>query len=68
MLRHFNERYPGWVTKTEGYSFERAQEVQQTVRKNMEATKGIKEIKVEVKPLGNGKFYVLNTSTYESEY
>ena len=75
-IKQFDERFSGWGTETsgggvaglEGYSRERAEEVATTVRSNMKNTRGIQEIKVKVEPMRNGKFCVVNTSTYKTTY
>ena len=75
-IKHFDETFSGWGTETrgggtagfDGYTKERAEEVAREVRSNMKGTRGIMEIKVNVEPMGNGRFHVRNTSTYESRY
>lgn len=75
-IKQFDETFSGWGTETrgggtagfEGYTKDRAEEVAREVRSNMKGTRGIKDIKVTVEPMGNGRFRVHNTSTYESQY
>ncbi len=81
MLKQFNETFSGWGTPTrygrltgfEGYLEPRANALAEEVRKNMRATRGIKEILVTIVPIGkdeNGKdrYKVVNNSTYESDF
>jgi len=71
-VKSFNETFSGWDTETrgggvagfEGYSYAEAATVATNVRENMRETRGIIEIKVNIVPMGNGKFKVVNTSTY----
>lgn len=75
MIKQFDEKYSGWGTETNGggvaglngYSKERAEEVAREVRANMQNTRGIKEIIVNVIPMSNGNYQVHNTSTYETQ-
>ena len=75
-LKHFNERFSGWGGENrdgsrfgfEGYDLDAARRTQANVIANMTGTRGIKDIKVTLEPLGNGKYAVVNTSTYESNY
>lgn len=75
-IKHFDETFSGWGTETrgggvagfEGYSKDRAEDVANEVRANMKRTRGILDIQVKVEPIGNGKYRVRNTSTYESLY
>lgn len=75
MLKRFDENFSGWGTVTadgvkvgfEGYSYQRANTVANIVRQNMMKTRGIREINVSIIPLGNDKYRVVNTSTYESD-
>lgn len=81
MLNRFNETFSGWGTETrgggtagfEGYLEHRANVVAEEVRKNMRATRGIKEILVTVVPIGKDedgrdRYKVVNNSTYESSF
>lgn len=71
-VKSFNETFSGWGTETrggsvaglEGYSYTEAASVATRVRENMRATRGIIDIIVNIEPMGNGKFKVVNTSTY----
>ena len=71
-VKSFNETYSGWGTETrnggvagfEGYTYAEAANVATNVRENMRATRGIIDIKVSIEPMGNGKFQVVNKSTY----
>lgn len=75
-LKKFDETYSGWGTETrngsvaglEGYSKERAEEVAIEVRAQMAITRGIISVDVNVVPMSNGNFKVVNTSTYESYF
>ena len=75
-IKQFDETFSGWGTETrgggtagfEGYTKDSAEEVAREVRINMKGTRGIKDIKVTVEHMGNGRFRVHNTSTYESQY
>lgn len=73
-VKQFNETYSGWGTETrgggiagfEGYTYAEAANVATNVRENMRATRGIIDINVNIEPMGNGKFKVVNTSTYRT--
>lgn len=73
-VKQFNETYSGWGTETrgggiagfEGYTYAEAATVATNVRENMRATRGIIDINVNIEPMGNGKFKVVNTSTYRT--
>lgn len=68
MKKHFDEWFGGWGC--EGYeSVEAAQHTLYSVIDNMQRVRNL--IKVEVKVVdryGNGRYWVHNTTSYESDY
>lgn len=52
----------------EGYSYEDAVRTANNVRANMASATNTCEIRVSIEPMGNGKYQVVNTSTYYSEW
>ena len=73
-LKSFNETFSGWGTETrnggvaglQGYSYAEAEKVAERVRHYMSEVRGIVDIKVSIKPMANGNYQVVNTSTYET--
>ncbi len=72
MLKEFNDVFSGWGAFTgtsevgfEGYSYEDAQSTASGVIAQMNAVPNIRTVRVSIEKMGNGKFKVVNRSTYE---
>ena len=72
-IKSFNEFHRGWGSCDregrpvgfEGYTLSEAQHKRASVAAFMAEVRGIRDIRVSIEPMGNGKYQVVNTSTYE---
>ncbi|MCI8965260.1 MAG: hypothetical protein HFJ43_02770 [Clostridia bacterium] len=59
-----NERYPSTISAGGGYTLEEANVMKKTQEQMMRESSKTVEVIVNIEPLGNGKYCVVNESTY----